>query len=221
MTDFNVFQTTIGKKILMAVTGILFAFFLLVHLLNNLTLFIGPETFNSLVSSLEYVKPLIRVLEGILLLILVIHISNAIILSYKSKKARPLGYKIKPKDSSSLSSRTMILSGTVILLFLIIHLGTFWKTFQTIHGNSSYYDIVVNNKIIGFGNPFIVILYILATIFIGIHLKHGFESSFQTLGINNPKLRNILNKLSIIFWFVIPFGFCFIAFWFGIIKKII
>ncbi len=220
MKKLSFLQTTIGRKVLMAITGVLFCFFLLVHLLNNLTLFVSPDTFNSLVSSLEYIKPLIRVLEALLLLILVVHISNAIILSIRSRKARPTKYKVKPKDSSSFASRSMILSGTVILLFLIIHLGTFWKTFQTFHGNSSYYDIVVNNKIIGFGNPLIVILYISATIFIGLHLKHGFESAIQTLGINNPRARNILNKVSVLFWFVVPFGFCFIAIWFGIIKKI-
>ena len=221
MNKVNFFQSTIGKKILMATTGLLFCFFLLIHLLNNLTLFLGAEEFNALVKSLEYIKPLVRVLEFILFIILVIHISNAFILNKRSNSARPIKYKINPNDNSSLSSRTMTLSGVIILLFLIIHLGTFWKTFQTIHNHSSYYDIVTKNNFIGFGNPLITMLYMLASIFIGMHLKHGFESSFQTFGIENNRLKNILNKISILFWFFIPFGFFIIALWFGIINKVL
>ena len=131
-----------GKKILMAITGILFCFFLLLHLLNNLTLFFGADVFNALVSSLENIKPLVRILELLLLLILVVHIFNAIILAINSKKARPIQYKISSKESSKASSRTMVISGVIILIFLIVHLGTFWKTFQVIHDQSSYYDIV-------------------------------------------------------------------------------
>ena len=221
MNKLNFFQSTIGKKILMAITGLLFCFFLLIHLLNNLALFLGAEEFNTLVKSLEYIKPLVRILEFILLIILVVHISNAFILNKRSNEARPIKYKINPKDNSSFSSRTMILSGVIILLFLIIHLGTFWRTFQTIHSHTSYYDIVTKNNLIGFGNPLITILYMLAPIFIGMHLKHGFESSFQTFGIENIKIKNILNKISILFWFFIPFGFFIIALWFGILNKIL
>ena len=221
MRKIKFLQTTIGKKILMAITGILFCFFLLLHLLNNLTLFVGADTFNAMVGSLENIKPLVRILEALLLIILVIHISNAIILAINSKKTRPIQYKINSQGSSKLSSRTMTISGIIILIFLVIHLGTFWKTFQFTPDHSSYYDVVTKNKIIGFGNPIITLLYMIVPILIGMHLKHGFESSFKTFGINNEKVKNLLNKVSIIFWFIIPGGFFIIALWFGILKRLL
>ena len=221
MKKLSLFQTTIGKKLLMALTGILFCFFLLVHLLNNLTLFLGPASFNALVSSLEYIKPLIRVLEVLLLIILVTHIYNAFFLSYKSKSSRPSGYSSKIKDSSTISSKTMLISGVTILLFLVVHLGTFWRIFQSVDDHSIYYDIVTKNNIVGFGNPLIAVLYMAASIFIGMHLKHGFESSFKTFGISNVRTKNIINKVAILFWFVVPFGFFVISAWFGIIKGLL
>ncbi len=221
MKKLSLFQTTIGKKLLMALTGILFCFFLLVHLLNNLTLFLGPASFNALVSSLEYIKPLIRVLEVLLLIILVTHIYNAFFLSYKSKSSRPSGYSSQIKDSSTISSKTMLISGVTILLFLVVHLGTFWRIFQSVDDHSIYYDIVTKNNIVGFGNPLIAVLYMAASIFIGMHLKHGFESSFKTFGISNVRTKNIINKVAILFWFVVPFGFFVISAWFGIIKGLL
>jgi len=217
----NFLQTIMGKKILMAISGILFCFFLVLHLLNNLTLFVGAETFNALVSSLEAIKPIIRVLELLLLIILVVHVYNAIVLSFNSKKARPVPYKINSQENSNLSSRTMIISGLVILLFLFVHLGTFWRTFQTINHNSNYYNIIISDNIIGFANPFITLLYMAASIFIGMHLKHGFESAFKTFGINNKKIKTALRKVAIFFWFFVPAGFFMIAMWFGIIKGLL
>jgi len=210
-----------GKKILMAITGILFCFFLVLHLLNNLTLFAGPATFNALVSSLEGIKPIIRVLELLLLIILVVHVYNAIILFLQSKKARPISYKINSQESNNIASRTMIVSGIVILLFLFVHLGTFWRTFQSINYHSNYYEIIISNKTMGFANPYIALLYMAASIFIGMHLKHGFESAFKTLGVNNRKAKMVLNKVSIFFWFFVPAGFFIIAMWFGIIKELL
>ena len=210
-----------GKKILMAITGILFCFFLLLHLLNNLTLFVGAETFNTLVSSLESVKPIIRIIELLLLLILVVHIYNAVSLFLKSKKARPVPYKINSQENSNLTSRTMIISGLVIFLFLVVHLGTFWRTFQTINHHSNYYEIIISNQTIGFANPLITLLYMAASIFIGMHLKHGFESAFKTLGIHNGKIKTVLSKVSIVFWFFVPAGFFIIAMWFGMIKGLL
>ena len=176
---------------------------------------------NALVSSLEYIKPLIRVLEVLLLIILVTHIYNAFFLSYKSKSSRPSDYKSKVKDRSTISSKTMLVSGVTILLFLIVHLGTFWRIFQSVDDHSIYYDIVTKNNIVGFGNPLIAVLYMAASVFIGMHLKHGFESSFKTFGVSNARTKNIINKVAILFWFIVPFGFFVISAWFGIIKGLL
>ena len=73
----------------------------------------------------------------------------------------------------------------------------------------------------GFANPYIALLYMAASIFIGMHLKHGFESAFKTLGVNNRKAKMVLNKVSIFFWFFVPAGFFIIAMWFGIIKELL
>ena len=210
-----------GRKLLMGVTGLLFCGFLLLHLINNLALFFGEEAFNSLVSSLESIKPIIRILEFVLLTILVVHIYNAFFLMIKGNKARPEKYKIKTNtSSSSFSSRTMIFSGSIILIFLAVHLGTIWRTFQITNDHSQYFNIVTKDNNIGFGNPIITILYMITMILIGIHLKHGFNSSFKTFGIKNSTVKFFLNKISIIFWFFIPFGFFMIALWFGMLKGL-
>ena len=107
------------------------------------------------------------------------------------------------------------------MLFLVVHLGTFGRIFQSVDDHSIYYDIVTKNNIVGFGNPLIAVLYMAASIFIGMHLKHGFESSFKTFGSSKVRTKNIINKVAILFWFVVPFGFFVISAWFGIIKGLL
>ena len=118
--SLDIFSTTLGKKLLVAITGLLVCLFLVFHLINNLIIFTGPENFNQLVAALEKIKPLIRVMEFILLLIFITHIYNSILLTINSKKSRSTDYEKFSNKSSSIYSRTMFLSGSILLIFIII-----------------------------------------------------------------------------------------------------
>jgi len=211
-------QSSIGKKVLMATTGILLSFFLVMHLIGNLTLFGGAEMFNSYVIKLSSMKPVVRFSEVILTLIFLAHIINGFNLTRKNKLAKPIGYELNTNATSSFFSRNMGFSGSIVLIFLIIHLATFWRTFQQSHGvDLDYYHIVTASSI-GFGNPLITAIYIFAIILLGFHLQHGFQSAFQTFGVINSKYKSIINIIAFLFWFIIPVLFISIAIYFGIIK---
>ena len=219
MTNLKSFlSSTIGKKVLVAITGILFCLFLLFHLVNNLVIYTGEENFNYLVSSLEKIKPLIRLLEVVLLTILVVHISNSVYLSIQSKKSgNQTSLSNVKKSNAPLSSRTMLFTGSVLFIFIVVHLSTFWFNFQLTDDHDAYYNMVTNSAI-GFGNIFITILYLVAMVILGFHLKHGFSSAIQTLGIKDTSIGKVVSTIGVVFWLFIPAGFFSIAFWFGILN---
>ena len=219
MTNLRSFiSSTIGKKVLVAITGILFCLFLLFHLVNNLVIYTGEENFNYLVSSLEKIKPLIRLLEVVLLTILVVHISNSVYLSIQSRKSgNQTSLSNVKKPNAPLSSRTMLFTGSVLFIFIVVHLSTFWFNFQLTDDHDAYYNMVTNSAI-GFGNIFITILYLVAMIILGFHLKHGFSSAIQTLGIKDTSIGKVVSTIGVVFWLFIPAGFFSIAFWFGILN---
>ena len=219
MTSLRSFlSSTIGKKVLVAITGILFCLFLLFHLVNNLVIYTGEENFNYLVSSLEKIKPLIRLLEVALLTILVVHISNSVYLSIQSRKSgNQTSLSNVKKPNAPLSSRTMLFTGSVLFIFIVVHLSTFWFNFQLTDDHDAYYNMVTNSAI-GFGNIFITILYLVAMVILGFHLKHGFSSAIQTLGIKDTSIGKVVSTIGVVFWLFIPAGFFSIAFWFGILN---
>ena len=219
MTSLRSFlSSTIGKKVLVAITGILFCLFLLFHLVNNLVIYTGEENFNYLVSSLEKIKPLIRLLEVVLLTILVVHISNSVYLSIQSRKSgNQTSLSNVKKPNAPLSSRTMLFTGSVLFIFIVVHLSTFWFNFQLTDDHDAYYNMVTDSAI-GFGNIFITILYLVAMVILGFHLKHGFSSAIQTLGIKDTSIGKVVSTIGIVFWLFIPAGFFSIAFWFGILN---
>ena len=219
MTNLKSFlSSTIGKKVLVAITGILFCLFLLFHLVNNLVIYTGEENFNYLVSSLEKIKPLIRLLEVVLLTILVVHISNSVYLSIQSRKSgNQTSLSSVKKPNAPLSSRTMLYTGSVLFIFIVVHLSTFWFNFQLTDDHDAYYNMVTNSAI-GFGNIFITILYLVAMVILGFHLKHGFSSAIQTLGIKDTSIGKVVSTIGVVFWLFIPAGFFSIAFWFGILN---
>jgi len=215
--SISIFNTTIGKKLLVASTGLMVCLFLVFHLINNLIIFTGPENFNQLVAALEKIKPLIRIMEILLVIIFFTHIYNSILLTIESKRSRNDSYIKLSSSSSTIYSRTMFFSGSILFIFIVTHLSTIWFNFQNIDDHDKYYYLVTES-VYGFGNIFITILYLLSMILLGFHLRHGFQSAFKTLGVQNSKFDKILNVLSIFFWFLIPLGFFSIAFWFGILD---
>ena len=203
--------SSLGKKIQVAITGVLLSIFLLFHLINNLILFLGPEAFNQMVSFLENIKPIIRIMEFGLLVIFLLHISNTILLTIKNKQSNPGQYNSPDKETSTVNSRNMIISGTIILLFFIIHLRYIWYTYQShlFLDDETYYDVLIRNQVGYLGHTGTAIFYIIAIIFISSHLKHGAQSALKTFGFLEKK-SSLLYRASILFWGVIPLLFIFI-----------
>jgi len=204
--------SSIGKKFQIALSGIFLCVFLLFHLGNNITLFFGSDVFNGMVKMLESIKPIIRVMEFTLLGILFLHIGNAIYLTKNNKEKILSKYQSGLiNNTSSINSRTMIFTGTVILLFLILHLSYIWYSYQ-IHSPIylTYYQILLQNKFGYLGHTLTSILYIICILFIASHLKHGFESALKTFGITRASNLYFLYKISILFWGFIPLGFILI-----------
>lgn len=219
MNWFNAFaNSSIGKKIFMALTGLFLSLFLIIHLIGNLTLFGGPEFFNGYVSTLSGLKPLVRFIEAVLALIFLVHIINGIRLTLENKKAGSDPYlSNKSKENSSFFSRNMGLTGSVIFIFLAVHLQTFWYQFQVDHDGGEFYNIVMDNTI-GFGNIFVTLFYVFAMVLLSFHLRHGFESAFQTFGIRYNKYGKLIEWIAVFFWLIIPIGFLTIPLYFGLIK---
>jgi len=213
------FQSSIGKKFLMATTGILLSLFLATHLLGNLMLFGGPEMFNNYVHSLASIKPIVRLAEVVLTILFLGHIVSGVLITIENKKAKSISYKVSPgANTTKLHSRSMAISGSIFFIFLVFHLQTFWWNFQKLHGvDANFYNIVLDSTI-GYNNPIVACFYILALLLLSMHLRHGFQSAFQTFGVENFRYKSLIKKISVLFWLVIPLGFISIPVYFGFIK---
>ena len=204
--------SSIGKKIQVALSGLFLSIFLFFHLMNNLVLIIGPEEFNNMVYFLESIKPIIRVMEVGLVIIILLHVVNAIQLTFLNKKSKGREYQSLDGKSSSTNSRTMAISGTIILSFIFIHLSYMWWTYQnpSLHIDESYYDVILRSEIGYLNHLQTAIFYIISIILIGSHLRHGFQSALKTLGFLNKGISVALHSIGFLFWAIIPLGFILI-----------
>lgn len=193
--------SSIGKKLMMAVTGLCFCLFLAGHLAGNLSIYGGKDTFNAYARHLHTLEPVIIVVEWVLLILAVIHVLTGLTLFYQNWKARCRRYQVnKWGGGRTIGSATMPYTGILLLAFVVMHLLNFHfvdKTGTTLH------QIVAGT----FSNPVYVILYVFAMIVAAVHISHGFWSAFQTLGANHPKYMPAIRGLSIIFSLMIAVGF--------------
>ncbi len=200
----------------MAVTGSFLIIFLVVHLIGNITLFFGADTFNGYVLTLDLVKPIIRVIEVVLLLAFIFHIFNGTRLWIENKNAKHTRYKINSSsENSSLFSRTMFVTGSIVFIFLVLHLATFFWRFNVhdpegLADHHLYFDIVTGI----FQIWWYVILYIIAVILLGFHLNHGFQSAFQTFGWNHKKYTPLIKKLGTLYAIIMAVGFASLPIYF-------
>jgi len=193
--------SSIGKKLVMALTGLSFILFLAVHLGGNLTLFGGAGPFNSYAEHLHSLGPLVFAAELGLLLLALFHIVTGLTLFVENLLARPQRYRVKRRAGGrTIGSATMPYTGVLILGFVILHLVQFHFADRT---GTTLYSIVSE----AFSNPFIVIIYILAMITVAFHVSHGFWSLFQTLGANHPKYMPFVEKLGTTAALVFGIGF--------------
>lgn len=200
----NTFGSSVGKKLMMAVTGLFFCGFLVLHLAGNLTLYMGKDAFNSYAQHLHSLGPLLTLAEWGLLIFAIIHISTGLFLFYQNYKARPTRYAVnKRAGGRTLGSATMPYTGVLLLLFVIYHLFNFHFVDKT---NTTIFQIVSN----AFAQPGYVLIYTFAMVIAAVHVSHGFWSAFQTLGANHPKYTPFLRGLSLVFSLIVGIGFGFI-----------
>jgi len=200
----NTLGSSVGKKLMMAVTGFGFILFLIGHLIGNLTIYAGKDAFVSYAGHLHSLEPVVRAMEAGLLFFAVVHILTGLILFYQNYTARPNRYAVnKRAGGRTLGSATMPYTGLIILAFVIFHLFNFTLADKT---DRNIWDIVSAS----FSDPIYVFLYIASVFVVAVHVSHGFWSAFQTLGVNHPKYMPSIMAFSLLFSLIIAVGFGFI-----------
>jgi succinate dehydrogenase / fumarate reductase cytochrome b subunit len=195
-------SSTIGKKIVMAVTGLIGVGFVVGHMLGNLQVFLGPERFNAYAHFLRSLGELLWIVRGVLVAAVVLHVVAAVQLSRRRLTARPVGYKQGSQhEVSTFASRTIRWGGALLLVFIVFHILHF--TTLDIFRDYSRTDVYAN-VLRGFGVWWVVLLYVLAMIALGLHLYHGIWSSLRTIGASkasaDPLRRPAAAALAFIVW---------------------
>ena len=198
--------STIGQKVVMAVTGAILFGFVLGHLAGNLLLYQGPDAINAYGHELRTflhgaALPLARVT---LLLAVVLHIWAACSLTVRNVQARPHGYRQLASQASTYASRTMRWSGVIVLAFVVYHLMHF--TFGNVHPSFVEGD-VYHNVVAGFRVWPVALFYVFAMVLLGLHLNHGVWSMFQSIGVNHPRYTPMLKKLAAYSSILLVLGF--------------
>ncbi|MCB1146275.1 MAG: succinate dehydrogenase cytochrome b subunit [Leptospiraceae bacterium] len=209
------FTSSIGRKLIMSITGLFLIGFLLTHLSGNLLLFIQDQgvAFNEY-SKFMSTSPIIRVLEVVLVAGFLFHIVDGIMLSIKNKKSRPVGYKKRSGSESSFFSKFMPQTGLFIFIYLIIHINSFTIKHRVVEpGNLDFYGTVSDAFRYGWGG-FYWAFYVLAMVLLAFHLNHGFQSAFQSLGLNHKKYSPIIKTLGSLYSIVVPAAFAAIPVYF-------
>ena len=207
-------RSSIGKKLLNGLTGVLLLLFIVAHLAGNLTIFVGKDALNAYAATTHSLGALLIVIELGLAALFLAHAVSAISVWRDNRAARDTRYVVsKSKGAASkqtIASRTMIVTGLVLLAFLILHLWQFRfgpdnRTALPGHSGDVWdlHRIVVDT----FKNPIWTGVYVAVMILLGFHLRHGFWSAFQSIGALNPKLRPLAFSAGVIFAIVIAVGF--------------
>ena len=183
----RLYESSIGKKAVMAVTGLILFGFVFVHMAGNLQFYLGPEVLDAYGAKLRQMGGLLWVARGFLLLAVLAHIVAATQLWLQNRRARPTGYRKLTPASSSFASRTMLFSGPMLAAFIVYHLYHFTLGPHLLHDPATGYPMVYDNVVIGFSDPIAVVLYIVAMSFLGLHLYHGVWSMFQSVGASHPR----------------------------------
>jgi len=186
-------DSTIGKKAVMAITGLMLVGFVIGHMVGNLQIYLGQQKLDAYGALLHSMPGLLWGARAALLLAVTLHIVSAVQLAALQQKARPTPYAKKKSINSTYASRTMYWSGPILLAFIIYHLLHF-TTGTVLPGYE--FGAVYRNAIIGFSNPLVSAFYIVSMILLGLHLYHGIWSMLQTLGINHPTYTPIFRRIA-------------------------
>jgi succinate dehydrogenase / fumarate reductase cytochrome b subunit len=201
------YRSTVGRKIVMALTGLILVGFVTAHMTGNLLMFKGPAAINGYSRFLHSAGELLWPIRLVLLTSLIFHVHSAWSLTRDARAARPETYAERKVQAATWSARTMRWGGVLLLAFVIFHLLHF--TTGTLHPDFDAHD-VYSNVVIGFSVPAVVLFYVVAMAALALHLHHGVWSLFQTLGFNHPHLNPARRRLATFLAVVVPVGFALI-----------
>ena len=198
----RIFASSVGTKLLIGLTGVALFAYMLLHLAGNAIIFFGQDPFNEYSHRLIS-NPLIVPIEIGLLLVFLLHIYKTVTMWMRNKAARPVSYQKKElaghTSRKSFASSTMIASGLILLFFVMVHVKQFkFGTFYLAAGSDSVRDLY-RTEIEVFRNPLWVVFYVIGTLIVGLHLRHGIASAFQSLGLDHPRYtkRLVLSSMAL------------------------
>lgn len=206
------YRSSVGKKIIVALTGVILIVFVVGHLLGNLQIFLGPDWINGYSEHLRELGPLLWIIRGSLLLTVVVHIYVTIRLAIENRRARPTSYVDKESVKATFASRHMVMSGLIVLMFIVYHIAHFTvrvtdPRFALLKADPlNHYD-VYSMMVYGFQSYLVSAFYVLGLFLLFLHLSHGSSSFFQSLGLNNEKLAPRLALGGRIFAWLIFLGY--------------
>jgi succinate dehydrogenase / fumarate reductase, cytochrome b subunit len=199
-------DTTVGKKALLAVSGLVLFGFVIVHMLGNLQVFLGPEVYNHYAEAAKGNAVVLYGARSVLLLALVTHIVLVIQLYRRTLAARPIGYRVKKNIATSYAGATMKYSGPALLLYILFHLAHFTMPGLSL-GDHQFSPVdVYGNFVAGFSIWWVALLYITANLLLGMHLYHGAFSLLQSLGLNHPRYNTRVRGGARAFAFLVTAG---------------
>jgi succinate dehydrogenase / fumarate reductase cytochrome b subunit len=199
---FNFYNTAVGKKVVMAVSGVLLLGFVLAHLIGNLQIFLGADKFNAYAHFLKSIPGPLWLARIGLIVIFLMHVVTAFKLRIQNQNARTVSYKMMNGIQLSSASKYMLETGIVILLFVVLHLAHF--TFGLIQNDHYHFTDtegrhdVYRMVILGFQNGPYFLIYTISMLALGVHLRHAFWSIFQSIGLYSPALGVCLKKIALL-----------------------
>ena len=194
------YQSSIGKKWIVAVTGLVLVGFVTGHMIGNLQVFLGYEAINRYAAFLQGLGELLWIIRGVLFACLAIHIVTTILLAIQNRAANPQKYAVTNYQAATIGAKTMIVSGLIIVCFLAFHIAHFttlsvhpeWKLWEDPDGRHDVYSLVI----VGFRNPLESLFYLVGIFLLCMHLSHGIQSFIQTLGLRSRKIAGPLTAAS-------------------------
>ncbi len=201
LKSLTFYQTSVGKKIVCAVTGFILFGFVIVHLIGNLQIFRGPTELNDYAELLHSFGGGLWTFRVLILIAVSMHIVSALSVTVQNLKSRSLGYRFLRFRETSIAARTMWIGGPLLFLFVLSHLSHL--TFGIAH--SSFSNNVYNNVVLGFQVKWISLLYVAAMVLLGLHLSHGLWSMFQSLGLFHPAFERFAKNSAVFVGIAVAF----------------
>ena len=210
------YNSSVGKKITMSLTGLFLCIFLIEHLVGNLLLLrqdggLAFEQYSEFLTSNPFVYIPLRFVEVILFTSIILHALSGVSVWLKNRRARPKKYEeYGVAENTKFASRWMMTSASIVFIFLVIHLKTFFVNIRFAGEHVNGYFLAQQM----FHQTWYSVFYLFALALLAFHLFHGFQSAFQTLGLKTKKYSGLIDAIAVIFWLIIPIGFAVIPIYF-------